>query len=201
MPELCVKCANNTLHPKTVEFEGTVREEKYAVSMPGFECSTCGYKTMKGPYMAEFGRLLADKYRANHGLLTSDQIKERRLQLGLSQQAFADYLKRGVASVKRWEMGKIQEPDNDRHIREMTETGPVTTQAYMYAFSIPNMGGTTTAAMGTINFSTGGSKKQSQGWSSGSPSEHATSTSDIKTSSSHDSTLSFGRGTGRPAHA
>ena len=95
--------------------------------------------------MPEYGRLLADKYRAAHGLLTSEEIRERRERMGLSQQNFADYLKRGVASVKRWEMGKIQDPANDVHIREMTEVGRMTTVAWLMGCEEgANVGATTT---------------------------------------------------------
>jgi transcriptional regulator with XRE-family HTH domain len=71
--------------------------------------------------MPEFGRLLSDKYRSAHGLLTSEEIRARRRQLGLSQQQFAQHLGVGVASVKRWEMGKIQEARSDVDIRSKTD--------------------------------------------------------------------------------
>src|SRR5579872_2694099 len=106
----CINCGEANLEPKaSVRLQGTVRGESYTVEMPALVCPNCGYTTVPGPSMPEYARLLADKYREAHGLLTSDQIRERRLRLELSQQAFADYLKRGIASVKRWEMGKIQE--------------------------------------------------------------------------------------------
>jgi hypothetical protein len=162
--------------------------------------------------MPEFGRLLADEYRAAHGLLTSDQLKERRLNRGLSQQGFADFLKRGVASVKRWELGKIQDPDNDRHIREMTDPHVVTTLGYVNEFFVPITGGTgtshvlyfnCTAVTGTV-ISVGGSKKESQGCAVGPQATrgHTTSTSDMKSSfSSNDSTSSPGKGIEGFAHA
>ncbi len=69
--------------------------------------------------MPEFSRLLADAYLRNHGLLTSEEIKDRRRRLGMSQQQFAQHLDVGVASIKRWEMGKIQEPhSNDLILRQ-----------------------------------------------------------------------------------
>jgi putative zinc finger/helix-turn-helix YgiT family protein len=120
----CISCDASDLQPGTVELKGVVRGEEFTVEMQGLVCPNCRYTTIEGGDMPEYGRLLADKYRAKHGLLGSAQIRARRERLGLSQQNFADYLKRGVASVKRWEMGKIQDPDNDRHIREMTDPKP-----------------------------------------------------------------------------
>ena len=71
--------------------------------------------------MPEYGRLLADKYRSAHGLLTSEELKERRERLSMSQAKFAEYLGVGIASVKRWEMGKVQESAMDALIRLKTE--------------------------------------------------------------------------------
>jgi putative zinc finger/helix-turn-helix YgiT family protein len=127
----CISCDVADLQPGMVQLQGAVRGEIFSVEMKGLVCSNCGYKTIDGADMPEYGRLLADKYRAAHGLLTSDEVRARRERLGLSQQNFADYLQRGVASVKRWEMGKIQDPDNDRHIREMTDPKPVSTMVYV----------------------------------------------------------------------
>jgi putative zinc finger/helix-turn-helix YgiT family protein len=115
----CFECGRTELFPTRVEMQGSVRGEEYTVEMAGFECPSCHYKTIDGTAMPEFGRLLADSYRANHGLLTSEQIRERRRRLGLTQQQFAQRLGVGIASVKRWEMGKIQERySNDLILRE-----------------------------------------------------------------------------------
>jgi hypothetical protein len=62
-------------------------------------------------------RAAADKYRERHGLLTSAQIIGYRESLGLSQSAFASYLKVGEASVKRWETYYIQDASQDENIR------------------------------------------------------------------------------------
>ena len=51
----------------------------------------------------------ADKYRTQHGLLTSEEIRARRNQLGMTQEAFARYLNVGIASVKaRESAGQIE---------------------------------------------------------------------------------------------
>src|SRR5262249_34973299 len=84
-------------------------------------CPKCGYQTIAGSDMPEFGRLLADQYRKKYGLLTSDEIRERRKRLEMNQEQFADWLGVGIASVKRWEMGKIQDKRSDALIRERTD--------------------------------------------------------------------------------
>ncbi len=118
MPE-CIECAQADLQPALVSLKGTVRGERFTVTMQGLACPNCNYKTIDGAAMPEFARLLSDSYRANHGLLTSVEIKERRTRLGLTQQQFAQRLGVGIASIKRWEMGKIQE----RHSNDLIESG------------------------------------------------------------------------------
>jgi putative zinc finger/helix-turn-helix YgiT family protein len=123
MPIRCINCAKADLQGKQIQLSGSVKGKEYTVEMLGLECPSCGYKTIDNRGMTEFGRLLADKYRSENGLLTSTQIRSRRNALHMSQQEFADYLKVGVASVKRWELGKIQDPRSNALIIEKTEPG------------------------------------------------------------------------------
>lgn len=120
MPIRCLNCETGYLQTGQVQLPGTVRGEGYVVEMPGLTCPECGYATVEGPLMAEYGRLLSDKYREAHGLLTSEDIRSRRKELGMNQDDFARYLGVGVASVKRWEMGKIQDEHNNQRIIERT---------------------------------------------------------------------------------
>ena len=71
--------------------------------------SSVDFKAIPTEKMGEFSLRVADKYRATHELLTSSQIKDRRLELGMSQEQFANYLGVGSSSVKRWELGQIQD--------------------------------------------------------------------------------------------
>lgn len=118
----CIQCEQEGLESKLVHLPGTIRGESCTVEMQGLECPSCGYKTIEGSAMPEYGRLLADRWRAGHGLLTSEEIRSRRKRLHMNQQEFARHLDVGVASVKRWEMGKIQDEDSNRRILERTET-------------------------------------------------------------------------------
>ena len=62
-------------------------------------------------------RSAADKYRKLHKLLASEEIIKYRASLGMSQAAFANYLKVGEASIKRWETYYVQDVVQDDHIR------------------------------------------------------------------------------------
>src|SRR5262245_18786264 len=117
MSTSCLNCDRADLERKVIQLSGEVRGEAYTVEMIGLECPNCGHKALEGRDMPEFGRLLADRYRAKHGLLTSEEIRNRRKRLKMNQEEFADWLGVGIASVKRWEMGKIQDEASDALIR------------------------------------------------------------------------------------
>jgi putative zinc finger/helix-turn-helix YgiT family protein len=124
MPIRCIQCGDADLGEATVQLPGTIRGENYSVEMPGLECPNCHYRTIEGTVMPEFGRLLADLYRSAHGFLTSEDIRARRKRLAMSQRKFADYVGVGEATIKRAEMGKIQDHHTDEAIRRKTNFVP-----------------------------------------------------------------------------
>jgi DNA-binding transcriptional regulator YiaG len=70
---------------------------------------------LEGKDAQEFMRRISDAYRRAHKLLTSDQI--RGIRGGLSQLRFAQEIGAGPASVKRWELGLVQDRSSDKLIR------------------------------------------------------------------------------------
>lgn len=130
----CIECGQADLEPKTVRLQGSVRDETYTVEMQGLECPSCGYKTIEGAALPEFARLLADRYRAHHDLLTSEEIRALRKRLGMSQEQFARHVGVGLASVKRWEMGKIQEQHNNDRILQGAMPVATSVRAYVECF-------------------------------------------------------------------
>jgi putative zinc finger/helix-turn-helix YgiT family protein len=120
------------------------------VELMGWQCPSCGHQTLYGTEMTEFGRLLADEYRAEHGLLTSREIVAIRNRLGMSQDLFAKFLgNAGVASVKRWELGKIQDRIHNDLILEKTKYHALGKAAagnnaatYFLSYSLPSNYGT-----------------------------------------------------------
>jgi len=89
--------------------KGATHGESFDLVSDALVCPHCGFRTVPTEKMAEFALRVADAYRLKHGLLTSSQIKDRRLDLGMTQQQFASYLGVGSSSVKRWELGYIQD--------------------------------------------------------------------------------------------
>jgi putative zinc finger/helix-turn-helix YgiT family protein len=180
----CLECGRADLEPAVVTDEGTVRGENYTVSMQGLKCPNCGYETIEGEEMQEYGRLLADEYRRAHGLLTSTEIVALRNELGENQQQFADRIGVGVASIKRWELGKIQDKRNDELIRQKAKPVLHVGQNYLIfvnvlstsgancqivsGTSVPNSGVTTTGYAycyigGIDSYNTSGGTKAERG--------------------------------------
>lgn len=117
----CPNCAKANLRKEKTQIPGEMKGERFSVSMEGLVCPRCGWKTVAGKDMADYMRRLADAYRAAHLLLTSEEIRQRRSRLGMNQEEFARYLGVGVASVRRWEMGKVQDVSSNELIKLRTD--------------------------------------------------------------------------------
>jgi putative zinc finger/helix-turn-helix YgiT family protein len=134
MTILCINCAKADLDKARVQLSGEVRKYPYTVEMEGLKCPNCGYSTVDSQSMAELGRLAADEYRRAHGLLTSDEIVALREYFDESQEAFAKRVGVGSASIKRWELGKIQDKVYDDLIRERTKRTVNSSSEYVYTY-------------------------------------------------------------------
>lgn len=123
----CIKCRRAELTEQATDLTAEIKGEAVLVQgFPALVCAKCGYKTIHGRDMQEYMRVASDVYRRKHSLLTSVEIRERRERLDMSQEEFARYLDVGVASIKRWELGQVQDRAMDRLIRVSTDL----TEAY-----------------------------------------------------------------------
>jgi putative zinc finger/helix-turn-helix YgiT family protein len=123
----CIKCRKAELTEQVADLTAEVKGETVLVpQFPALVCTECGYKTIHGRDMQEYMRAASDAFRRKHSFLTSVDIRERRERLSKSQEEFARYLDVGVASVKRWELGQVQDRAMDRLIRISTDV----TEAY-----------------------------------------------------------------------
>ena len=117
----CFECGSGRLVPATVHLTSVRHGESFTVEIPGLKCDQCGFETVDSEQSATLTQLISDAYRERHGLLSSAEIRARRLQLRMTQQQFSEHLGAGVASVKRWEAGQIQENAMDQLIRLKTD--------------------------------------------------------------------------------
>jgi len=113
----CFQCGKGKMTSKLVGVTASVRREEIPVQAEAMVCDHCGFQVLSDEQSDAYTVASADAYRERHGLLTSSELKEIRNRLEMSQQAFASYLKAGVASVKRWESGLVQDEAMDQLIR------------------------------------------------------------------------------------
>lgn len=113
----CLNCNCEKFETKNIRFNPEIKGEEVAIVVPSFVCTKCQTPLMNGEQMNLLRRKAADKYRIQHNLLTSKEIIKYRASLGMSQAAFANYLKVGEASIKRWETYYVQDVVQDDHIR------------------------------------------------------------------------------------
>lgn len=113
----CLNCNSERFETKKMRFNPEIKGEEIEVIVPASVCTKCEAPLMDGDQMNMLRKKAADKYRKKHNLLTSEEIVKYRAALGMSQTAFANYLKVGEASIKRWETYYVQDNVQDDHIR------------------------------------------------------------------------------------
>jgi putative zinc finger/helix-turn-helix YgiT family protein len=116
----CPTCDHDSAEIKATRIDTQIKGESINVIVDQIVCAECGFIGMDDALMNNARRKSADTYREKHGLLTSDDIIQRRKKLGMNQEQFAEYLHVGLASIKRWETTFVQEPAHDEHIRIKT---------------------------------------------------------------------------------
>jgi putative zinc finger/helix-turn-helix YgiT family protein len=123
LPPFCPACeAENDCWRRGEEtVEQIFRGETFHVVAETTKCVHCGFPIVGD---ADADRLVVatwNAYRSKHNLLFPDEIKERRKRVKMSQEEFAKFLGVGVASVKRWEGGLVQDKSSDNLIRAKTD--------------------------------------------------------------------------------
>jgi putative zinc finger/helix-turn-helix YgiT family protein len=113
----CLNCNWDKFEEKNYRFTPEIKGEEVEVVISAMLCTKCHTPLMNDEQMSQFRRATADAYRKKYGLLTSEEIVNFRTLFGMSQAAFANYLKVGEASVKRWETYFVQDVGQDEHIR------------------------------------------------------------------------------------
>ena len=113
----CPACENAL---KRVQKEGKTRfrDEDIVYAFEGFVCPKCGLETGTLEQTAAIQKRISDAYRSKAGLLAGAEVVAGRKKLGLSQQALADRMKIGIASLKRWEGSIIQSRSMDQLLRD-----------------------------------------------------------------------------------
>ena len=90
---------------------------EYSVNIPGLvvpRCTNCGNISLDD----EANEQIDLAFRREARIMTPEQIRAGRKELGFNQQAFADLLGVAVSTLSRWETGaQIQQRSLDRFMR------------------------------------------------------------------------------------
>lgn len=117
----CMECGKGRMRRALARTDHEIRGVKFKVEGEALVCSKCGFVMIPSGLIGEHARLVDAGYRKAAGLLVATQIREARKRLGMTQREFAEYLGVGEASVKRWELGSLQDKSSDILIRLMTD--------------------------------------------------------------------------------
>ncbi len=116
----CMECGKGRMRRQVTRVAHEIRGLAFEVVGEALVCGHCGFQMIPNDLIAEHGRLTDRAYREAAGLLSPEEIRAARERLKMSQHEFACYLGVGEASVKRWELGALQEKSSDNLIRLTT---------------------------------------------------------------------------------
>jgi len=88
--------------------EITFRGEKITYQTQSYVCKECGLNVGTIDQGAAIQIVIADAYRKKIGLLSGEEIKQKRAERKWTQKELAERSGVGIASIKRWEKGIIQ---------------------------------------------------------------------------------------------
>jgi putative zinc finger/helix-turn-helix YgiT family protein len=118
-PKRCGKCGQQARQLATVAYATTIEHDgrAYRVEVPALtvpQCDNCHAVSMDD----EADQQISAAFRRAARLLTPQEIRQGREELGLTQKQFANLLGVGEATVSRWETGaQIQQRAMDRFLR------------------------------------------------------------------------------------
>jgi putative zinc finger/helix-turn-helix YgiT family protein len=118
-PWKCRKCRELSVRPVTVDYTTEMDHDgrPYTVTVPQLEileCTCCHARSLPDEAFAR----LAEALRRQVGLLTPEEIRAGREQLGLTQKQLASHLRVAESTVCRWETGaQIQQRVMDLLLR------------------------------------------------------------------------------------
>lgn len=118
-PWTCPECGKKEVRRSTVRHVSQIRHDGrvYTVELPKLRvprCRACGELVFDN----DADEQIAAALRQQLGLLSTEQIRANREQLGLSQRELAEHLGVAVETISRWENGVLtQTRAMDRYLR------------------------------------------------------------------------------------
>ena len=97
--------------------ELSVRNEPIAVDMEYYKCAECGEEFLVPDLENDPLEMAYCVYRAKHGMLQPQEIRDFRHKYYLTQSELARLLGLGGATISRYETGKLQDETHDTLLR------------------------------------------------------------------------------------
>lgn len=117
----CFECGAGNVERRAIH----VNKELRGVDLTFFArvdvCDKCGAWEIPLDEAGSFGAELDKAYRKKLCLLSAEEIRQARRRLNMNQREFARYIGVGAASIKRWELGALQDKSSDEVIRLKTD--------------------------------------------------------------------------------
>lgn len=115
----CFACKDAEMVFKKKTDKMVIKGEEVAATYEVEVCPKCGVEALGPGTLNKAMCAATDAYKKQMGLLTSDELKFARTSLGLTQESFAKKAGVGIASIKKWETGAIQNVRSDQHLRHI----------------------------------------------------------------------------------
>jgi putative zinc finger/helix-turn-helix YgiT family protein len=118
-PWRCPECGKKEVWPATLRHTSQTKHDGrlYTIEVPRLRvprCRACGELVFDN----EADEQIAQALREQLGLLSGEQIRSNRQELGLSQREMAEHLGVAVETISRWENGALtQTRAMDRYLR------------------------------------------------------------------------------------
>lgn len=142
LPTQCLACDAEAGYRQVTKLtQVDLKGETFAITHDALVCHACGHAILSDEQMDARVRLTVAAYQTRHGLLTAEELVERRKALGYAtQQALADAAPMiTIATLKRVEAGQhVQDPGTNfilrKALEELAEKREDRTQAEILAF-------------------------------------------------------------------
>jgi putative zinc finger/helix-turn-helix YgiT family protein len=118
-PWRCPECGKEEVRPATVQHTSQIKHDGrlHIVEVPRLrvpQCGACGELVFDNDADGQIAQALREQL----GLLSGDQIRKNREDLGLSQRSLAEHLGVAAETMSRWENGALtQTRAMDRYLR------------------------------------------------------------------------------------
>lgn len=102
----CPHCKTGFLSHGIKQQAHIYKEQRFSIDQPGEWCNVCQEGVLSGTHIKATSKTIRDVHAKIDNLLTSEEVKQIRNQLGLTQKEAASICGGGPNAFSRYESGK-----------------------------------------------------------------------------------------------